>query len=321
MSSLPLDIFDALHREMMAAKHVVIISHRNPDADSIGANLALREQLEKLGKTVVSACADPIPESSHFLNKAEEFQRDFQLSDFDLVITVDCGSHELMKFHEWKPELLDRQKVRLLNIDHHATNDFFGNVNLVMEETPSTCFMLFLCFVYWGWDISQSSATALLHGLYYDTGSFMHSNTSSDTLRIAGRLKALRADHETSVKKQFCTKKLQQLRLWGHALERLHLNKYGGAVTFLRPEDFQKESADSEDSSGLIDLLNHTKEARFVLLATEDKPGKIRGSLRTHRNDIDLSRIAKLFGGGGHKKAAGFTSPGTFEERIHYEVS
>ncbi len=305
---------------MLGAQRILIISHKNPDADSIGANLALREALENMGKTVTSTSIDPIPESCLFLRKAETYVRSFNLVDFDLVITVDCGSHKLMAFHETMPDLLDRQKIQLINIDHHPSNDNFGNVNIVMAQTPATCFMLFVLFSYYGWSITPTMATSLLQGLYYDTGSFMHSNTSADSLRIAARLKALGADLERSVKEQFHTASIPKLRLWGRALSRATLNEKQAVVTAVTEQDYKEENATPEDLSGLVNYLNHVPEAKFCMLLTEDFKGNIKGSLRTQNETMDLTALTGLFGGGGHKKAAGFTVPGHLVEKKSWDI-
>lgn len=317
----PIEVFQDALALMRQARRIVIISHRAPDADSIGANLALREQLEKMGKYVVSACADPVPENCLFMKDVETFVDDFNPEDFDLIISVDCGAHDLLKFHETKPELLDRSKTTLINIDHHATNDHFGNVNIVMDNTPATCFILFLMFTSYGWEISQNCATNLMHGLYYDTGSFMHSNTNSDVLRIAARLKARGADHGQCVRTQFHTTSIPKLRLWGRALGRAQLNGKQAVVTALTSSDFAELNAKFEDLSGVINYLNHVPEARFCLMLCEDKEGQIKGSMRTLRDDVDLSQIASLFGGGGHKKAAGFTIPGRLSQKLSWKIN
>ena len=319
-TSLPIDEFDKAQQLMRGAQRILIISHKNPDADSIGANLALREALENMGKTVTSTSIDPIPESCLFLRKAETYVRSFNLVDFDLVITVDCGSHKLMAFHETMPDLLDRQKIQLINIDHHPSNDNFGNVNIVMAQTPATCFMLFVLFSYYGWSITPTMATSLLQGLYYDTGSFMHSNTSADSLRIAARLKALGADLERSVKEQFHTASIPKLRLWGRALSRATLNEKQAVVTAVTEQDYKEENATPEDLSGLVNYLNHVPEAKFCMLLTEDFKGNIKGSLRTQNETMDLTALTGLFGGGGHKKAAGFTVPGHLVEKKSWDI-
>ncbi len=319
-SSHILDIFQEAKILMERASKILIIAHRGPDADAVGANLALREALERIGKKVDSACVDPIPENSIFLSQSEKFLRDFKSEDYDLMISVDCGGHKQLGFHESKPELLDRTKILFINIDHHSSNDHFGTVNIVMDETPSTCFILHLMFSSYGWEITPNMATALLHGLYYDTGSFMHSNTCSDTLRIAGRLLALGADHARCIKEQFKTTPLSRLKLWGRGLERVHFNEHHALTSLLTKNDFLETKTQFEDSSGLVQYLNHVPEARFTMLLTETDSGKIKASMRTQNDDIDLAQIANLFGGGGHKKAAGFTINGSLRPKVTWSI-
>jgi len=319
-TNLPLDAFDQAKNLILSARRILIISHKNPDADAVGANLALREAMERIGKTVDSACVDPPPENCEFLPKTDSYLCEIDPSQYDLICSVDCGGHKLLGFHEKHPELLDRDKVTLINFDHHTSNDFFGAVNIVMDQTPSTCFILYLFFNYCGWRISPSMATAMLHGLYFDTGSFMHSNTDPDTLRIAGRLKAIGGEHRPCVKALFHHTKLNQLRLWGRVLSRLHFNEKGAVVSAVKESDYQSTGCKFEDLSGLINYLNQVPEAKFTMLLTEDMRGNIKGSLRTQRDDINLSEIAGLFGGGGHKKAAGFTVPGRLLSKTKWEI-
>ncbi|MFT7183794.1 MAG: phosphoesterase RecJ-like protein [Oceanicoccus sp.] len=318
--TIPLNAFEQAKNLIFSAKKILIISHASPDADAIGANLALREVLERLGKNVDSACIDPPPENCLFLPKAESFIQKIQPHDYDLLISVDCGGHKVLGFHKEHPEILDRNKTTLINFDHHPSNDHFGSVNIVMDETPSTCFILYLFFGYCSWEISPSMATAMLHGLYYDTGSFMHSNTDATTLRVAGRLKSLGGTHEICVKKLFHSTTLNQLKLWGRVLSRMHFNEKNAVVSAIRSEDYLATGCKFEDLSGLINYLNQVPEAKFTMLLTEDMKGNIKGSLRTQNDDINLSKIAGLFGGGGHKKAAGFTIPGKLQTRTQWKV-
>ncbi|MFA6024458.1 MAG: bifunctional oligoribonuclease/PAP phosphatase NrnA [Candidatus Gracilibacteria bacterium] len=321
MLNQALEAFGQAQTLLLQAKRVVIIAHRNPDADAVGSNLAMREVLESLGKEVISACMDPIPESCRFLRKAETFVQDFDSTLVDLVITQDCGGHKVMGFHEKKPELLDRTKMKLLNIDHHPSNDYFGTVNIVMPEAPATCFILFLMFASYSWPITPTMATALFHGLSYDTGSFMHSNVTADCLRVGARLKALGADLEKSVKEQFHTASIPKLRLWGRALSRVELNDKNAVVTAVTEQDYRDENANLDDLSGLVTYLSHVPQTKFGMLLTEDFKGNIKGSLRTQDETIDLTKITALFGGGGHKKASGFTIPGRLVEKRTWSIT
>lgn len=318
-STAPIAEFEKAKELIFAAQNILIISHRNPDGDTIGSNLALRAALEKLGKNIVSSCVDDLPKNSVFLKGSEKFVQDFDLSVFDLIITVDCGGYKLVGFHTKKPEILSG-KTPVINIDHHQSNEYFGDINIVMTDAPAACSVVYQIINYFDWEITKDMATALLHGLYFDTGSFMHSNTDALTLRIASRLKTLGADHEACVKHQFNSSSLEQLRLWGYALSRASLNKKHAVVSTLTKEDFEKSNTSPGDISGLVNYLNYVPESKLSVLLTEDQDGNIKASMRTQGEEVDLSAIAELFGGGGHKKAAGFTIPGHITQKLVWEV-
>lgn len=291
------------------AKRVLILSHRHPDADTIGANLALRQALESPGKSVVSACIDPLPQNSLFLKDAEKFVQDFPPKDFDVFVTVDCGAHYMTRFHEKYPEILEK-KIPLINIDHHASNDLFGTVNIVDIEAASATQVLFQFLKFLQIPLDQHIATCLLHGLYFDTGSFMHSNVTPEVLRIASELMWQGADFRRIVKEQFQTMPISQLKIYGRVFDRISITPRKLTRSFITHRDYQECGAKPEDTTGAIDYLNAIPDGRFCSLISHDGDGKIKGSFRTRDDSIDLSKLAGLLGGGGHKKAAGFSIPG-----------
>lgn len=302
------------------AENVIIISHKSPDGDAIGANLALKHALEQWDVKVVSACADPPPEYAFVLPGSYEYVNDFDLNNFDLAIAVDCGAHYLMKFHETKPELM-AGKIPLINIDHHPSNDQFGTHNLVHDTAAATSFILYHYLRYLGFHITHEIATCLLMGLYYDTGSFMHSNTSRDVLETAADLLNKGADFKKIVKPMFQTTPVNQLKLWGRVMTRARLTSKKAIVSAVTEQDLIECDAKPDDLSGVIDLLNSVPESKFSILLSETEHGAIKGSLRTQDDQIDLSKLAALFGGGGHKKAAGFTMPGRLRQETHWKIT
>ncbi|MBU1992148.1 MAG: bifunctional oligoribonuclease/PAP phosphatase NrnA [Patescibacteria group bacterium] len=298
-----------------SAERVVIISHVSPDADSVGANCALKEALRKFSKEVVSACIDPVPENCLFLNGAREFVNDFPVNEFDLIVAVDCGSGERTGFHE-KPGFLNG-KVPIINIDHHGGNDNFGAVNLVMPDASSTCLMLMEMFEFCGHAITSSIATSFLAGIYFDTGSLMHSNTTPDVFKAVSKLIKKGANLNMVVKNLFKTASVQKMRLWGKILERSRINDEGIVTSAATEEDYIESGGNPDDVSGAVNFLNSVVGSKFCILLSESKTGKVRGSVRTQREDMDVGEIAAMLGGGGHKKAAGFDVPGKIrEERV-----
>lgn len=298
-----------------SAKKIVIISHKGPDGDTIGANLALRHALKyQLHKQVVSVCADRPPTNVHFLPEVSQFVPDFDLKWADLVIAVDCGAAYMMKFNETKPQILSGNPP-LLNIDHHASNEHFGKVNLVDSTCAAACQIIYKFLNFCSLKIDRKIATCLLNGLYFDTGSFMHSNTTPEVLEIASSLLWKGADFKTIARNQFHTMSIPQLKIYGKILERARLKtKNSMVVSALTSADCKATGSSSHDASGVIDYLNSIPESDFCCLLCEDNKGLLKGSFRSRADSIDLSRLAGLFGGGGHKKAAGFSMPGRLME-------
>jgi len=303
------------------ANNILILSHRGPDGDTIGSNLALRHALEEQwGKKVTSACVDPPPDYARVLKGAYHYVNDFNLTDYDLRISVDCGAHYMFRFHETKPEILTHD-VPFINIDHHPSNDNFGTHNLVHDTAAAAVFTVYHLLKYLHFKITPDIASALLLGLYFDTGSFMHSNTTSEVLEMGGELISYGADRRTIVKALLHTNPVAQLRLWGRVLKRARLSQKHAVISAITEQDFIECDATPEDLSGVIDFLNAVPESKFAILLAEDQKGNIKGSMRTQRDDIDLTKLAGIFGGGGHKKASGFTLPGKLEQEITWKIA
>lgn len=322
--------FGEAKKILMNASRVCIISHRGPDGDAVGSNLALRYALEGLGKTVVSACVDPVPRDSSWLKNGDKFVLDFNYEDFDVIVSVDCGAKKLVAFHESKPELFgvdgeggaDRTLPAkpFINFDHHEANSDFGTINLVDPSACATCFIMFFFIRYCGWTLTRDIATALMHGLYFDTGSFLHSNVNEYVLKVASELMQAGANFRRTAKELFGTLPVNKMRLWGRILERAYVNEDGVVVSAANRLDYEASGTSSKDTGGVIDLLNAVPGSKYTLLLTEDEKGLVRGSLRTQREDVNLSDVAKQFGGGGHPKASGFGLPGRLEPVTAWRV-
>ncbi len=309
--------FSEAKKVLMEANKICIISHRSPDGDAVGSNLALRYCLESYGKEVVSACVDPIPKNSLWLRDADKFVTDFNVEDFDVIVSVDCGAKKLVAFHETKPEIFEKP---FINIDHHESNNGFGTVNLVDADACATAFIIFFFLRYAKCEIDKDTATALMHGLYFDTGSFMHSNVDEYVMKVGSELMKQGANIKRIAKELFHTTPVNKLRLWGRILERTYVNEDGVTVSAVNKHDYQVCESDSRDTSGIIDYLNAVPGSKYCVLLSEDERGLVKGSLRTQRDDVNLSDIAGQFGGGGHPKASGFGMPGRLEPQISWKI-
>lgn len=319
---IPGDIAENIIDKVLQSERILIISHRNPDADTIGSNLALRLVFERIAKNVTSACVDPISlkteKSPDFLPNIESYVQNFDYKEFDLIFTVDAGSISQTGFLEHEPAMLKHNKI--INIDHHHSNNRYGTINLVISDAASTTLIIYHLLKSWNQKINPAIATCLLYGLYYDTGSFMHSNTNDKVYEVAANLMAMGAKHNHIVKNLFKNHSIEQLKLWGKVLSESRFTKNNVIVAGIQEKDFAECQGNSQDLSGVIDYLSMAKANNYAALLSEDKNGNIKGSLRTRRDDINVSKIAGHFGGGGHKKASGFSLHGYLSKETRWLI-
>ena len=233
---------------------------------------------------------------------------------FDLIIITDTGDLKLVgPVLEEQRELF--QHTPILVIDHHATNERYGQVNLVDVTASSASEMVFRLLQELSPDdtlLDADIATCILTGVVTDTGAFQHSNTTPRAFELAAQLLAAGARQQEIIRHVFKTKEFNMLKLWGLALEKLRYEPDIRLVwTGLTRADFTTTGATDQQTGALIDdLLSSAPEAAFVLLLREDTDGVLKASLRAVSPIIDVAVLAGLFGGGGHTKASGFKIPG-----------
>jgi len=244
--------------------------------------------------------------------KGGEFSQEdasFSLGKFhyDLVIVLDAADFDQIgKLYEDNPKIF--QSVPVINIDHHASNDYFGTVNLVDLTATSTAELLVGLIEALGPSlIDEDVATALLAGIISDTGSFQHSNTTPKSLTIAAQMVGFGARQQEIIKHFFKTKQFSTLKLWGRILSKLQHDAVAKiAWSCISLEDFKEAGANPEHVGGVIDeLMTSVPDANTIILLSEREPKTIFGSVRTKKG-LDSAEIAKIFGGGGHHGAAGF---------------
>jgi phosphoesterase RecJ-like protein len=234
------------------------------------------------------------------------------LGDFDLIVILDCGDARRTGF-PIRIKKLSSYKNKIINIDHHPKNDLhkLAKINFVDYNTSSTSEIIYRIIKKLKIKIDKDIALCLLCGLYTDTGSFMHSNTSSETLKIASDLLRCGARFRKVTENVVNSHSLSALKLRGIALSRLKINqKYKIATSILDQNDIKKCQASSDDVAGIVNMICTIPEAKIALLMYQKDENTIKGSLRTEESGINLTRMAQLFGGGGLKKASGFTING-----------
>lgn len=309
-----------MYRRLLASTNVLILPHQRPDGDAMGAATALASFLANHKITHFIWCKTPSPPGLMFLPNSELVRSDAELwqqERFDTVVTVDSGD----LVYNGSAEHIARLPYRptIINIDHHPTNQHFGDINLVIPKASSTNEILYTFFLINREPITTRMATSLMTGLVTDTGTFTNAATSQRALSIGSELIRHGANFGLIKQEVITDKSVAGLRLWGLVMNRLTLHEATGIVhTYVTHEDLAQFDATEEDADGIANFLNFLEEGTAAMVLKARADGTIKGSFRTTKNDIDVSAWAKLFGGGGHIKAAGFSVPGPIEHAIEF---
>lgn len=316
------DKVEQLRNAIQNAQSIALLGHKRPDEDAIGACLAMHEFLTtQLHKKADVVCDPQHRDREEILPGSKNILGKDSLAGYDLVITHDSG--EITHIY---PEDILTTTATVIQIDNHhgSGNTPFGTMQILEPETSATCHLMYYIFLEMGGTITQTMATNLLTGIVYDTGKFQHSNTSADVLRVAGELIAKGAPLPKIQNTLYNRRSMSALKLWGKALQRVRVNKNTGmAVSVITKKDLDETGGDVEELSGLITMINSVKGSRFSLLLTEEAKDVIKGSLRSEEyKGVDVSRIARLLGGGGHKLASGFKIKGSLSqnERKQWQI-
>lgn len=289
-------VVDALR----AAGSIALVSHRDPDPDTIGSALALGLALERMGKRVSWHCADPVPDPIRFLAAAERISQTAPPADVDLIVCLDFGQPDRAKFPlPAGPKIAD--------IDHHATNSAFGDANFIDVTSAATGEMVARVVDALGTGWTPDMATAALLAIMTDTGSFQFPNTDKRALERAAMLRDAGADLQSITYNIFRNKRFEALKLWGFAFSRLAREFDGLLVwTWIEKDDLAHAGALEEDLSGLVEQIARSKGMRVALLFS-DATGPLKVSCRTSASSpsVDAAALMASFGGGGHVRAAG----------------
>lgn len=319
---MPLALGDAKAAADLLSKHnrIACICHRGPDGDAIGSVVGIALLLEQQfpDKKITVHCVDSVPETFLFLSAAKRIVPPPTFEAGDAAVIVDCAEPKMTEMHITHPQLFDGT-VPTVMIDHHPGNPLFGTVNLLVPQAASTCEIIVMLSDLLGWNITNEIATALLTGVYTDTGGLLHSNTSPGVYRTVGRLLRAGAHQQAIVGAVFRTAKLSTLKLWGRVLEKISVTEEGGAISAVTEGDFRATGADYSELAGAIDYVNAVPGMRFSMVLSE-RDGKVKGSLRTLRDDVDVAAMAGNLSGGGHKKAAGFAVSGKLKPEVRWKV-
>ncbi len=284
------------------ASSIVLILHQNPDGDVIGSALALKRSLQN--KKIKIACISPI--AAVFTEALGTMTVESTLTpSANLFVVLDCPDLKRTGFAAPLTKLAKRKK--LIIIDHHQRGDLANIANEYHHdlEASSTCEMVADVIDELRLPIDPSVATALLLGIHTDTGGFQHPNTTSKTLKLAARLVRQGADYQRIRQTLGPQRDLKKMRLWGEVLGSVSVNSLGIAVARVSKATLAKTSATETDLAGLAKYLCSIEGTKATLVLVETDDGW-RGSLRTQSRTFNVGQLAKLLGGNGGKKVAGF---------------
>lgn len=300
--------FKSAFNEIRQAKNILLITHYNPDGDALSSICAMIEQLILLDKKFSAYCYDKAPFQFNFLPNIEKLISNTDtlvFSDYDLIITLDCGSLSRTKLSK---EILSRNKnQKTIEFDHHPKIDDFSDVEVRIPKAVSTTEVLYYFFKKNNLQINKNIANCILTGILTDTGNFLFPSTSEEAVKIASEMLLCGARFPTIMENTWRNKSLSAMNIWGKAMNNLQINKkYNFAFSILSYKDIEGIDISEEELEGLPGFLSNLHDIKGLLWMREENDGSIKGSLRTKNNKVDISKIAKLLGGGGHAKASGF---------------
>ncbi len=290
------------------ASNVAIFAHTRPDGDAVGACVALRLALKKLGKSAEIFCDTELTDSFANFAATNCVKKQFE-GKFDLFVAVDCGA--LSRVGEFAG--LFSKFANTLTIDHHG-GEYFSKNNLVLE-TASTCEIVLRVIDALGVQIDCEMATYLYMGLCTDTGNFAHSNTSKAVFDTASRLVSYGADIQLVNRVFFKDVSLAKTKLVGVALSRIRTyfdNKL--TVLYATKADFDKLGVNATATEGLVQHAINVDSAIVGVSICEHAQNVYKISMRG--KDFDVRQICEEFGGGGHVNASGCMISGFFEDVV-----
>lgn len=301
MNSIDAEINAKIH----SANNILIVSHVRPDGDAIGSTLGLGLALQKAGKNVQMILNDGVPATFRHLPGSEQIRKEPK-APHDLFITVDCADFKRTgkQFEKFaKPDI---------NIDHHVTNEKFGQTNLIEPEAVATSAILTDHLPEWGLTIDQDVAANLTTGIVTDTLGFRTSNTTPASLRQVAKLMETGINMPDLHTRALVSRSFSAAKYWGAGLSSLKTLD-GIVYATMRVEDRRSVGYGGNDDADLINIISAIEDHVVGMVFVEQRD-TVKISWRALQPGINVSPIASHFGGGGHKAAAGADITGSLEE-------
>ena len=297
--------YQKISNHLQTAEKILLVCHQQPDADALGSVSALSHWLNDLEKNHDKFCLNQPAGNLAWLLNFESVITDIDVlpeNNYDTVIVLDSGDLKFAGLADYFAGLDNKPFV--INIDHHPTNNGFGDINLIDTAAVSTTEIIYNLFRGLRFKIPPKVANALLAGIISDTYNFTNPNTSESSLEAAADLLTSGASLTRVSDLILRNKSLEMLQAWGEIL--IHLN-YNPNFNSVSTVILKKEIDASLDvTEGVANFLNNLTGVKVVIILQQLPDNIVKGSLRTNDDLIDVSELAKMLGGGGHRKAAGF---------------
>ncbi len=300
------DAIAAIERSLSQAGRVLVVTHVSPDGDAIGSLTAMGLALKQMGKEATLVCDDGYPARFSFLSLSGAIQKRVDADgQFDLLVALDCGDMSRMgQAYTDLPE----PKPPIINIDHHVTNTFFGDVNVVETDCNSTAEILYHLLPQIDVTLTTELATSLLTGIVTDTLGFRTVGVTAETFEAASALMEAGADLALITTEALLLKPLTTLQLWRIGLDNMKLEEEGILWTSISQEERRSIGYEGSSSGGLVNMMANVDEATMSAVLIEDDD-RVYVGFRC-RPPYSVSELALNLGGGGHPLASGCTLDG-----------
>ncbi|MFC1499856.1 bifunctional oligoribonuclease/PAP phosphatase NrnA [Candidatus Zixiibacteriota bacterium] len=314
-----IDGFSEFRTALKGIERVLITTHVNPDGDAVGSVLGMRSILEQLGKLVEIVVSDPIPPKYQFLlDRPVRILGDPELNEmvkqekFGMVIYLDASEQQRVgAVLDWCDEWID-ESVVIVNIDHHISNDSFGDIVVLDPERSSAAELVLEAASVLGVVLTSQAADQLFAGVLTDTGSFQYSNTNVLSLTAASEMVKAGASPATVADRIYHQRSIFFYRLLGYLLGTMELYHQGRTCVMMLPLEIAKSlwPEGEMDTEGIVDYTVRLKGTEVGIFLRETTGDTLRASLRS-RGNVNVQQVTESLGGGGHASAAGCTLEGS----------
>jgi phosphoesterase RecJ-like protein len=302
---------DKILIEIKKSKKIAILPHISADGDALGSAFALALGLKKMNKDIDIYLEEEIPKIYDFL-PGRDFKKDYEGNEifYDLVIAIDTGSVERLGHRKF----IFNNCINTINIDHHKTNDYFGFNNWIDVNASSVGEMIYAILKALNIDMDKDIATCLYVAISTDTGSFRFSNTTSLTHKIISDIISYEIDVADISKRIFDNISIQKLKLMSKAINSVELYENGKiALMSVSDDKIGIDGLKNEDFDGIVNLGRNVNGVEVSILLRKWNDKEIKVNFRSNYY-VDVSKVAGVFKGGGHKRAAGCIIKGSPEE-------